>query len=381
MTPALAAQWEFAFVLPNLVLPSEPTHAGSEDWPEGLSFAPRLASLVPQSDPRVRALRRSSAGLRQILRSFRDEYARPYSPAVLVLSTSLPAAVRNDLAVVIAFRNAVAMPAILRARAAHARDRGNAFPTWSETFDFHAAQLNRHGRMIIQSPSRLGLVSATAKTVFTPSASVGYERNRIFVDHYLFSALGRSWLAHYVKGRGRSPFFRRLFRSLEVAFAASGMADSNAGSIQDYGLQVAQWVSAIEILARPEKSKVSHEVVLRFLDSVPTRAAFAKRRYRARVKGTLTPLSLIGRAYTYLYHARNDFLHGNPVAESSLLTRTQKKQVALPLLAGLVYRVALVAYLSRRYPKAPGLTNVTEIFEQHDFNEALGGMFGVELRD
>jgi hypothetical protein len=362
-------------VLPHLVLHSE----RMEDWPEGFSFAPRLASIVSQSDSRVRALQRNSAGLKQILRSFRDEYGRPYSPAVLILSSSLPAAVRHDLAAVTAFRNAVAIPAILRGRAAHARERGNAFPTWSETFRFHAAQLNRNGRMVLQSPSRLGLVSSTAKTVFTPSASVGVDSDRIYFDHYVFSALGRAWFAHFVKGKGQSPYFRRLFRSLEVAFAACGMADSNEGSIQDYGLQVAQWVSAIEILARPEKSKVSHEGVIRFLDAVPTRLTFAKRRYRARVKGKLTPLSLIGRAYTYLYHARNDFLHGNPVAASTLLTRTKKKQVALPLIAGLVFRVALVAFLSRRYPKAESLRNVTEFFEQYEFDQALGEVFGIEL--
>ena len=47
-------------------------------------------------------------------------------------------------------------------------------------------------------------------------------------------------------------------------------------------------------------------------------------------------MTTVERAYTYLYHARNAFLHGNPVAGKSLLTRTAKKQVGIPLLASMV---------------------------------------------
>ena len=383
MSASLASKWDFAFVLPQLVLPSAKGSSASDDWPNGLSFAPDLVAIVPQSDGRVRSLRRSSAGLRQILRSFRDEYGRPYAPAVMLLSRRLPDAVRNDLSSSVGFRNAIAMSAVLRARAAHVRGHGRPYPTWSETFDFHSAQLNRHDRMVLQSPARLGLVSERARLIFTPDAALGFDAERMLVDHYLLEGLGRAWRALFVKGKGRSPYLRRLFRSLDVAYAAAGIADRSQGSIHEYGLQVAQWVSAIEILARPEGGKVGHEEVLRFLGTAPARVEFTKRRYRARVGKRARPLSTIERAYTYLYHARNAFLHGNPVGGSTLHTRTGKRTIGLPLLASLVYRIALVAYLNRRYRKEPSWrtfwTRSFEVYEQFEYDEALADAFGLSL--
>jgi hypothetical protein len=176
-------------------------------------------------------------------------------------------------------------------------------------------------------------------------------------------------------------FGDRLFRSLEVAYAACAVATKNQGSLNEYGTEVALWVSAIEILAWPDRSHADLDGVLELLGRNVGRRATNKKRFRAKVGRKSRSLTALQRGYTYLYRARNRFLHGNPIGPTSLLTLSRTRRVGLPRLAAIIYRAALVAYLSRRYPyKITTLRELArrpnEMFDNDGYERALAELFG-----
>jgi hypothetical protein len=378
-------EWEFLYVLPNLALPSDPNTGDRWDWPTGLTLDSDLIAIVRNNDPRVDALRASNPGVGQILNSFKDEHGKDYDPAVLLIKASAPDSVRKDENAIVAFRNAVAIAFLLRARAAAARGYGGNSPTWSDTFDFHPAQLGRQGRMVIQSPAVLGLVSDTAQLAFTYSPYVSLFRGRAWPDSYLYRCLSREWHRRYVRPARNDLFGRALFRSLEVAYQACAVGGTIQGSLHDYGMQVATWVSAMEILAWPARRHADLDGVLSLISGYEAHSTLAQKRFRYRVRGQPRQLNAVQRSYTYLYSARNSFLHGNPVSEATLVKKARRQSIGLPRLAALVYRAALVAYLSRRYPREiTTLRHIPErageMMEDLSYDEALAGVLGIELR-
>lgn len=384
MTDAATDKWELAFVLHNLVIPAPSETPQFGEWPSGISFAPEIAAIVSQSDSRITEIRVESKAADHILRSFHDEYGKPYYPAVLILCKAVPQRLRNDLEAIVAFRNAIALSVLLRGRAALAAGVGSPPATWSDSFDFHPAQIGGRGRMVIQSPALLSLVSETAKLKLSPSPYVSSIGARIWADHYLFRSLGKAWMRRYVMEQRGSQFTRSLFRSLEVAYQACSVGAKNEGSIQDYGLQIAHWVSAIEILAWTNRRHVNQEAVFALLAKYPAHRELRTRRFRAKVGKHPRRLNALQRAYTYMYRARNRFLHGNNVSGSSLMTMTRGHRAQLPLVCALVYRAALVAYLDTRYPKqvisfADLATRGNEIFDDHSYDEAFATQFRYEL--
>jgi hypothetical protein len=382
----VATEWEFVFVLPNLVLATASNERHSGDWPMGISFGDELITIVSSDNPHVAHLR-SDKTIEQILTSFVDEYGKPYSPAILLTHRSAPETVRINLAAIVAFRNAIALAFILRARAAAERGYGGLDPTWSDTFDFHPAQIGGTGGMILHSPALLSVVSSGAKLRLTRSPYIPLTDGRLHPDSYLFRSFEKAWIKRYCGKAETEKFGDRLFRSLDVAYQACAVGTKCEGSLNEYGIQVALWVSAIEILAWPNKRHADLESVLLLLnrDSIDERDR--KLRYRIKIKNPKTRkpeirrVSALQRAYVYLYRARNQFLHGNPVRENSLLTLNRTERVGLPRLAAVVYRAALVAYLDPKYPKQIKnleelRTRVEESFEDNTYGEALAELFG-----
>ena len=379
-------KWDFLFVTPNLVLPEDPQPGTPGEWPSGIDLNSDILALVPWHDDRVQEIRRHRPVVRQILDSFVTETGLPHRPAVLIANRSGPENLRHRQESIVAFRNAIAISVILRGRAAEARGYGGLSPTWSDTFDFHPAQIGHSGRYVILSPALTSLVAREQPLHFTPSAYLAPEGRRVYSDSYLYRTLGMEWRRQFSSVTG-DQFGRSLFRSLEVAFTACAVGAKNQGSIHDYGHQVALWVSAIEILAWRTRRHADFQAVLdllsRSLLSKPLRA----RRYVATLRRRDGPrrLNALERAYSYLYLSRNKFLHGNPVTPSVLFTKNRSGPPAsLPRLAAIVYRAALSAYLDERHPiKISSLeeaaTRVGETFERVSYDEALAELFGRPL--
>jgi hypothetical protein len=375
--------WDLGFVLPNLVLPHDDEDSNPGAFPLGISFAPSYLRIFPGRHPAVLALRSRVSAVEQILLSFRDEYGKPYSPAVLLVRADTPQLLKNDLEAFVSFRNAIAMSVVLRGRASVVLDRGAPSGTWSDTFDFHPVQIGGMGRMIIQSPALVSLVSETAKLHLTHSPYLQLEGRRLWLDHYLFWALGQAWSRRFAPTPRADSFAQRAFRSLEAAYQACAVGAKNEASLHEYGTQIALWVSACEILAWPDQKRADLPAVIALLAGFQGGRATMRKRFSASYRGQRLRLTAPQRAYTRLYSARNDFLHGNPVSVNTMMTQNRRANVSLPRIAAIVYRTALASYLNKRYPIEVPLQNLKErsmeMFDHYQYEQALAESFGYDL--
>ena len=381
------AKWRFLYVLPNLELPEAPRENQVGEWPGGLDLRTGVFTITSAADPRVEAIRSTVPEVDQIVSSFYRETGAKYVPAVLIARSDAPDRILRSEEATVAFRNSVALSVVLRGRAAVARGRGGQAPTWSDTFDFHPAQISAAGRFVLLSPALQALMSTEKPCCFTRSPSLPPEGRHLWPDEYLYRTLGLEWERRYGRGHLRAQYGRSLFRSLEVAYSACAVGAKNQGSIHDYGLQVALWVSAIEILTWPRNKHANLEYVLDFLRSAPLHENLRKRRFRAKLRKRGGPIRMnaLERAYTYLYKARNEFLHGNPVSPSILFTRSKERQVPIPRVAAVVYRMALAAYLNARHPV--GIRSMEELKARpgevglrYTYETALAEMLGIDLK-
>ncbi len=117
-------EWEFVLALPNLEMsPNKP--CGPFRNGDRLDLDSGTIALISGSHEIVRNIMRANTVVECILGSFRDAAARPYTPAVIVARTSSPAALRNSARAFNDFRNAIAVCAVLPARARLASGGGS----------------------------------------------------------------------------------------------------------------------------------------------------------------------------------------------------------------------------------------------------------------
>jgi hypothetical protein len=180
-----------------------------------------------------------------------------------------------------------------------------------------------------------------------PDAQFGDPaRWTVRTDDPLLRRLFTCWRQCYLQNRHRRRF-RRLFRSLEVAFHASLFPADGLTSINDIGTRLALWVSAFEVLCHPLARSITKRDVQAFLQSAPfDRRELLDLRYsvlyqRVRYRATL-PAAL----YDDLYWSRNQFLHGMPVASSALHYRQSPMYVPLIQVAPVLYSAAIVSFLA-----------------------------------
>jgi hypothetical protein len=131
------------------------------------------------------------------------------------------------------------------------------------------------------------------------------------VDHTLLTVLLERWQRAY---RTEMPEHDdvALFRSLNMANSAALLPAGPEATMYDIGRGVALWVSAFEILA-PAKNQgylaiydLLRKVEYEFSECIgDTYQAYGYAQRRR-----LEPLACW--IYGEIYHARNDFLHGNP---------------------------------------------------------------------
>lgn len=181
-------------------------------------------------------------------------------------------------------------------------------------------------------------------------------------DTVLLQALLKHWRRRY-GGKSVKWADVALFRSLNMAVAASKMPATVDTTLFSLGRSVGLWVSAFEILAHPKTGKSGLQLVYSLIEKAPWHdKRCRKRRYRAflssmSAKQKTAPLrSLPCWLYGEIYHARNDFLHGNPIRENRL--RVKGSGRSLFQYAPMLYRMALAAFLPLKTDLAvPPVTN------------------------
>ena len=331
-TPATteASGWMPVWVMPNVTLdePIETPHA----------------TFVPLHDERLCGIADQNPTLQTFLGAFRDEFGTQISPTVAMLREGAPESVRT----VPAFgglRDAVCVSAILFGRSLTSQPQGIPY---SDSFDVYPwFPSPQHPNHIMASTSALRELRNIERLV--PQCAPALAERLLTIgnlDDVLLRALLTRWEDCFATGNDTIEN-RRLFRSLEMARAASRMPGGTDATFYGEGRAVALWVSAFEILAHDGRH-VDFKQVLSLLGRVQWLRQPLTVRDRAVVhRKQSVQTNFAGVIYERLYRARCDFLHGNAVTAATL--RLENSQRPVEGFAAPLFRLALTAALNLRF--------------------------------
>jgi len=226
---------------------------------------------------------------------------------------------------------------------------------------------NNYDAVATRSMALLGYENdvATMQPQTAPGISVTWLIPQM-IDKALLSALLTRWQRRY---SGRSPSWkdRALFRSLNMANAAAMLPAHAEITNQDIGRHTALWVSAFEILAHPKTSDTGFMQVYALLEKAKWNSSHHATAIHSCYQGRKSRSLRILPCWIYgeLNHARNDFLHGNPVGSARLITKRSRRGLffyACPL-----YRMALTSFLDLRWKqRKPSPKKLSEYLQWKD---------------
>lgn len=326
--------WQLAFLLPDLTLSSA---IGLDD-----------IVIVPYEDERLKGICNSSDEAKKLVEGFTDEQGSQVFPSALIVKSDL--LTKLDLGALVDFRNAVALASTLYPNPPLIA------PAYSDFFDFHPTVLAQEEGLITQSPATLNYSSSdtpfegkTSPNLPHPDFAIPFS-----IDHKILNAFLHFWTLRSRRKKSIS-FSRALFRSIEVAYQASSTPFKNQGSLHDYGISSALWVSAIEVLtyhlfARPDDRDVLKSDAVTLIGEYDWHSWKLNSKWY-KIPGNWPPHkgNLIQNLCMRLYNARNAFIHGNRVTASTLRSHKHKPDAPpLPKTAPAIYRTALIQSMSHR---------------------------------
>lgn len=326
-------------------------------------------ALVGAFDPRIKELQKKYKNYGLYLRRFKTEFGRKVSPSTLMVRDDTPPIYRQVDALS-SFRDIVSISTISPAWARIFEfGRGaQAGPQYSDTFKFYPWMLDKNYQHVgTRSMALLGFEDDVKemRAQSSPATPITWLIASM-VDEPLLSALLKRWQVRY---SGRSPSWkdRALFRSLNMANAAAMLPGHAEITDYDIGRHASLWVSAFEILAHPKNADSGFKQVYRLLEKASWKNSHCNtasyQAYFGRNSRSLRTLPCW--IYGELNHARNDFLHGNPVRPNRLTTKRSKR--GLFFFAPLLFRMALTAYLGLKWKeKFPKKGSVTDQVEYSD---------------
>jgi len=328
-------EWLPVFALPNLALDR--------------AIETALVALVPPQDPRVTRLRDKHQAFDQFLGRFSDSFGVRFEPAVILLKADAPK-MFFDIGALSSFRNLIAISAIVQNRALNMLHPHNHGAVFGEVFAFYPWMIDEeYQRLRVRTPALMGIhYVGELQGQSSPALSRPYVTVSS-LDAPILQDLLRRWEHHY---GAEKPDWRdvKIFRSLNMAYHASLMPALSDATFLDIGRLISLWVSALEILAHPEKKEVHKENVFNLLDEAHWEQGVLKERsYTVVSKKTPVERTLAAWLCDKLYECRNDFLHGNPVDRNSIrLPHTNRSifEYAAPL-----YRMALAETLELEFDK------------------------------
>ena len=366
--------WQLVFVLPNLCLGQH------ERSPSELTLGLEGIAIVPTSDPRVTEIAEGSSAARRFLGSFHDGYGKAVKPAVLIVRQDWHSDVVGEPEPVIAFRNAAAVASILPCRARWLDD-GWSGVSWSESFDYHPAQLRLDGTKFDFSTPALESIGLPLDGLsLTPDLCV--PRTELsHMDERLAERFGRLWHLRYRRGREKRKS-ARVFRSLETAYEALGIRFRNYSSLNEVGLNCVPWTTAIEVLASPEQGSVKKWHCTRLIGRHEfSHPRLKRRKCWVKTKQGRRHMTVAQKIFLRLYDARSKFVHGDSVSVNLLLSAHDDAPSVLSL-ASTIYRTALIAYMDNHWPNRlspidPGYIDVASWDYEDHLLKAIGESSGV----
>lgn len=335
--PGLAdhAKLDVAFVLPNLELtsPVETNYVG----------------ILPSSDPRVIQIAKRSPATHALINNFTNHRGGQITVSVMVVHKDAPKSVK-DVAALVSFRNIYAVACVLQSWQ-FSIGSPNAWGTrFSDYYDFYPYAPTPDGEHLFHIGHAFSIWDTPDN--FRGQPYPEFSRNQLALhtkyDEQLFSLLLKAWTTRFERDR-KSWKSNKLFRSLAIAYHACSLPKKNGLWFYDFGVSIALWISAFEILAHPGRSSKSDlSAVLNLLSKARFRDAAVRR--QRKIKNPKNP-NQTGNAAEFLYwrsyKSRNAFLHGNPVTDHDVLYKNRSRHSLLTSVAPILFTVALLCHFDR----------------------------------
>lgn len=333
-----ADNWEFVFILPNISIKES---VGNE-----------YIAISPPDDPRVQNLIQMHLNIRYLLTGFTDQSNNKITPSVLIRNSKFSNKYVRDSS--IDFRNIYSICCVISGwQSILNRADGQLMPSnvlYSNYFDIYpiVPHSSMDDYLAIISPAVRGLDTAS-KFVGQISPSIVSQVFNPNYDDALFKALLKEWMNRHILRNYSDWKLISLFRSLQVAYRACSMPDSNFATIYDYGTNLSLWVSAFEILSHPEEESVNQSSVLSLLDNSFLSKELTKRLYTVFFNKIYHRVNLAQKLYNQIYNARNSYIHGNAVKMKDITSWGKTTRPPLYVFAPLVFKIALITRTDINY--------------------------------
>jgi hypothetical protein len=324
-------EWIQMFTLPNILI-EEPVEIDG-------------VAMVPAHDPRALELAKRHKQFEMYLNRFTSEFGQQVSPSIILVRAEKFEQYRPAEALA-GFRDAVAMSTIPYAWAHVLRFENNHNIKYANWFSFYPWLVDsKYEGLVMQSMAQSGWHEVQAMKGQTSPGIPHMALPANMVDKALLPALLERWVALFGSANP-SKKDTSLFRSLNMALSAAMLPGNVEVTIYDLGRSIALWVSAFEILT----PNGTCDEVYKLLESTKwnlsdnTDAIYEPHKYKPSQPKRRLPVWLYGA----MNHARNDFLHGNPIDPMRLIVAPGKRP--LHLYSALLYRMALTAFLDLKPP-------------------------------
>ncbi len=319
-------------------------------------------ALISCNDDRALALRRAHSQFDIFVNHFFSEFGDQVAPTILMVRKGNPDLIGIEQAS--GFRDAIALSFVCKARAlrlVYPMSRPLQFSSW---FDFHPwITSTNYAGIVGSSPAFRDANDAENFQGHANSGLPHAEVRRKDCDTVLLDALLGAWKRRFIS-HPNSWRSVALFRSLNMAYAASQLPSGPDMTHYALGRSVGLWISAFEILTHPGKDgKVGYKNIYRLLRQVPWRdKELTKECHDAYAgKDKTAPNTLPCWIYGELFRARNDFLHGEPIALDRLVVASSGQ--TLYNFAAPLYRACLTAFLGLgAYGPSPDTNDGTASF-------------------
>ncbi len=347
-------EWIPMFAMPN-VQPQNPIEI------DGIAF-------VSVFDDRIKTLRIKYPNYDSYLDKFSDEFGVKLNPSTIMVRNDTPPLYKRVDALA-SYRDAISIASISKTWAHILRYGGYMDgPRYSNTFSFYPWLLDKnYDKVATQSIATFGIQQLTSMHAQSVPAFSYCRLLPNMIDDALLGELLKRWERRYSTEK---PHWkdRALFRSLNMANAAANLPGHADITQYDLGRLVALWVSAFEILAHPPfGTQNGYKQVYALLNSVQWRNSRNKeRRFSPYPHTRNTPRSnLPCWIYGQLNQFRNDFIHGNRVNETHLVTKRSDR--AIQSYASVLYRMALASFLKLKWSEKLKSAAGKSAYEQRQF--------------
>jgi hypothetical protein len=324
-------------------------------------------ALVPLHDERLQQLAKNHERLASYLSNFRTEFGRRVQPSIIIWRDDSSEHYRTVDALA-GFRDAIAISVLPYGWATLLRHGHSPEILYSDWFAVYPWMLDKNYEFVVmRTMAQMGLDEAAE---LQPQSTPGITPRpliRRMIDRPMLEALLKRWVIRY---QTNTPSWEStaLFRSLNMANAASKIPANADGTNYDIGRSIGLWVSAFEILVHTG-TKSDLFKVYDILEKVEWHLTECKDKiYQPHGYRSGRPLrTLACWVYGKIHGGRNDFLHGNRVTANTLVIPQSGRHVLH--YAPIVYRMALTGFLNMKWNEpAPTVQEELTSFQSRKFD-------------